>query len=45
MDDGGKEKAMFFKNTLRRIEDKLVNVEYLVAERIKMECDHPSKNH
>ncbi len=32
---------MFFKNTLRRIEDKLDNVEYLVAERIKMECDHP----
>lgn len=32
---------MFFKNTLKRIEDKLDNIEYLIAEKTKTECDHP----
>jgi len=32
---------MFFKKILDRIENRLENVEYLVKERIKMECDHP----
>jgi len=32
---------MFFRKTLDRIESKLYNIEYLVAEKRKMECNHP----